>query len=101
MFKVTTHKRKHTRGSGKRQKEHVTSGKNRVNVIGIVQLKDNVCVDVNGDDGDNDDGDDDDNNNQRNTVPDVAIRTSHNLYSTITDKLQMCTDLKGGVKIIW
>jgi hypothetical protein len=85
----------------------VTSGKNRVNVIGIVQLKDNVCVDVNGDDGDNDDGDDDDNNNnnnnniQRNTVTDIAIPNSHNLYSTITDKLQMCTDLKDGFKIIW
>jgi hypothetical protein len=87
-----------------RQKEHVTSGKNRVNVTGIVQLKDDVCVDVNGDDDGNDDDDDDDDNNinnQRNTVTDVAIPSSHNLYSTITDKLQMCPDLKDGFQIIW
>jgi len=55
-----TDRRIHTLRSSKRQKEHHTSsGKNRVNVIRIVQLKDNDC------NGDDDDDNNNNNNNQR------------------------------------
>jgi hypothetical protein len=32
---------------------------------------------------------------------DVAIPNSHNLHSNITERLQMCTDLKEGPIRIW
>jgi hypothetical protein len=34
-------------------------------------------------------------------VTDVAIPSSHNLHSIITDKLRMCTDLIEGFTRIW
>jgi hypothetical protein len=96
MDMVTTRKRKITPRSSKRQKEHATSGKNRVNVIRIFQFKANDCVDGNVDNDNN-------NNNYyyfycyhhlKSIHTDVKIPNSQNLHNTITDKLQTCTGLK-------